>query len=449
MSEPTLLPSLETLRTLVAQVIDDATEQGQDTSGLPDRLAGTPASYDALLALARDVAALPLRAGWPYVEPDDEESVSALLRRVAPVEYDAADVAARVRTSLLARASGCVLGKPFESNPTLEELRGWLEPHGEWPLADYVSEAAHAGLPRPQPQWPELVRERITHVCEDDDLAYTALAITLLERHGATFTAADVRRLWHWELPVRATFGPERTQLLATAMAALLGDESLDGPGWGAVLNPAAEWCGALIRADAYGWACPGDPARAAELARRDAWVTHRRTGVYASGFVAAAIATALVTDPDDRLAPLQAGLSQVPAASRLARALGHALEAVTTAATWEQAYERVHSRFAGYTHCRVYQEVGTLAVTLRFAESVGHGIGLQVSMGNDTDSFGATAGALLGALLGPSAFDAERWVAPFRDTIHLPLALHHDTSLTRLADRAAALAGRIAAPRS
>jgi ADP-ribosylglycohydrolase len=71
----------------------------------------------------------------------------------------------------------------------------------------------------------------------------------------------------------------------------------------------------------------------------------------------------------------------------------------------------------------------------------VGHGIGLQVCMGNDTDSFGATAGALLGALLGPDSFDEARWVAPFQDTLHLPLAMHHDTSLERFAQRAAGLA--------
>ena len=45
-------------------------------------------------------------------------------------------------------------------------------------------------------------------------------------------------------------------------------------------LNPADEHCGAMIRADAYGYACPGDPARAAALAHRDATLTHRRTGV-------------------------------------------------------------------------------------------------------------------------------------------------------------------------
>ena len=32
-------------------------------------------------------------------------------------------------------------------------------------------------------------------------------------------------------------------------------------------LNPSDEQCGAMIRADAYGYACPGRPALAAELA--------------------------------------------------------------------------------------------------------------------------------------------------------------------------------------
>ena len=110
-------------------------------------------------------------------------------------------------------------------------------------------------------------------------------------------------------------------------------------------------------------------------------------------------------------------------------------LELVASAGDWLSAYEQVHDRFTDYTHCRVYQEIGTLAVTLRFADDVGHGIGLQVCQGNDADSFGATAGSLLGALLGPTAFDL-RWIAPFRDRIHLALATFHEQSLSALAAR-------------
>ena len=97
---------------------------------------------------------------------------------------------ARIETAFLARVAGCILGKPFEFDPTLDELRAVLEPAGEWPLRDYVTLATNGLLRAPQPQWPELVREQITHVAEDDDINYTVIAMLLLEKHGTAFTAS-------------------------------------------------------------------------------------------------------------------------------------------------------------------------------------------------------------------------------------------------------------------
>ena len=455
MSEPTLLPSLTALRRMLEHVIADKAEQGHVVDGFAERLRATPDSYDALVALARDLAVLPLDPAWPYVEPSDLDGIREAWSAAPdkPVGYDAADVRARIETAFLARVAGCILGKPFEFDPTLDELRAVLEPAGEWPLRDYVTEATNARLRAPQPQWPELVRERIRHVAEDDDINYTVLGMLLLEQHGPSFTAADVRRLWLRQLPVAATFGPERTQLLAAAVATLLphdGDTTgagdvLAGEGWGDVLNPADEHCGALIRADAYGYACPGRPVLAARLAWQDAVTTHRRTGLYACMYVAAAIADALVSDAGDRLGPLERATAVLPGRSRLAEIVRQSLALVAQADDWLSAYEQVHARFGAYTHCRVYQEIGTLAVTMRFADDVGHGIGLQVCQGNDTDSFGATAGSLLGALLGPAAFD-RRWIAPFGDRIHLALATCHEQSLSALAARMSRLPDTIPA---
>jgi ADP-ribosylglycohydrolase len=427
----TLLPDLATVRLLVAACIDGQVEQGHDVTGVGhEELAAVPDSYDRLLAFADRLADVPIRADWPYDEPDGSDWLPDVA--ATPVT---GDVAARVETAVLARVAGCILGKPFEFDPTLAELREVLEPAGEWPLADYVTEATNSRLRSPQGQWPELVRERITHVCEDDDLNYTVLAMLLLERHGADFTGDDVRRLWLYQLPVLATFGPERTQLLAAA-AATLAPGAGGGDAWASLLNPYDEQCGALIRADAYGYACPGDPARAARLAARDALVTHRRTGVYAAMYVAAAIAQALVTDPADRLGPWERALGVVPPRSRFAEVVRASLAAVRAASDWLEGYERIHAWYGEHTHCRVYQEVGTLFVTSRFAENVGHGIGLQVCQGNDTDSFGATAGSYLGALLGPDAFDREHWLGRFDDRIHLALATFHEQSLSALARR-------------
>jgi ADP-ribosylglycohydrolase len=428
----TLLPDLGTLRELVKACVECKVEQGHDVSGM--LLSDVPDSYDALLAFAEQLAATPLRADWPYDEPLD----LSWLPTLDPTP--AGDVSARVETAFLARVAGCMLGKPFEFDPTLAELRAVLEPAGEWPLRDYVTAGTNARLREPQPQWPELVREQITHVCEDDDLNYTVLAMLLLERHGDGFTADDVRRLWLLQLPVLATFGPERVQLLAAGVDSFFPSSSGT---WAEVLNPYDEHCGALIRADAYGYASPGDPGRAARLAYQDASVTHRRTGVYATMFVAAAIANALVAEPADRLGPFEAALSVVPPQSRFFQIAADSLLRVQAAGDWLEGYASIHGQYGQYSHCRVYQEIGTLFNTARFAEDVGHGLGLQVCQGNDTDSFGATAGSYLGALLGPEAFDREHWLGRFGDTIHLALATFHEQSLSRLAQRMARLAHR------
>ncbi|MCW2542569.1 MAG: hypothetical protein JWM40_121 [Frankiales bacterium] len=432
--------SLDLLRGLVGHVLSDKDEQGHEVAGLRDELAEVPDSYDALLSFARRLRDLPLRADWPWVEPSDLDgiqSVAAFPSAVLP----AGEVAARIETAFLARVAGCILGKPFEFDPTLDELRGVLEPAGEWPLRDYVSLSTNALLRAPQPQWPELVREQITHVAEDDDINYTVIAMLLLERHGRDFTADDLRREWLLQLPVLATFGPERTQLLAAGLSTLLGGSpSADAD----LLNPFDEHCGALIRADAYGYACPGDPAQAASLAHRDAFVTHRRTGVYAPMLVAAAISLALVSSPDDRLGPWSRALEYVPPQSRFAAIVRDSLAEVSKATDWLDGYRRIHGRYGAYSHCRVYQEIGTLLNTSRFAADVGEGICLQVMQGNDTDSFGATAGSYLGALLGPSAFDRAHWLGRFDDTIHLALAACHIQSLSELARRMSRLPDRI-----
>lgn len=447
------------LRVLLEQCVRDAQEQGVDVDAVAARAASV-ATVEEVLAVAHDLAQAPTVAGWPHVEPHALHDVLQECPDLPAARPPGPDLAARVRASWGARVAGCVLGKPFEFDPTRAELRGVLEPAGEWPLRDYVTEATNTRLRAPQPQWPECVRERITHVPEDDDLGYTALATVALERcrstpdgpvQDALLSHALLRDLWLLNLPVAATFGPERTMLLAMGLATLVGgsEVALEGaalgtPGfrpepWTAVLNPYAEHCGALIRTDAYGYARPGDPVGAARLAHVDATLTHRRTGVYAAMWVAAAVASALTADSWEQVALDAAAV--VPARSRLRAVLDDAFTRVRAAGDADAAYDDLHGRYAMWTHCRVLQEVGTLLVTLRFARGADDGLGLQVGMGNDTDSFGATAGALLGALHGPAGFDAEHWLGRFGDRIHLALATTQDRSISSWGDRVVALA--------
>ena len=95
------------------------------------------------------------------------------------------------------------------------------------------------------------------------------------------------------------------------------------------------------------------------------------------------------------------------------------------------------------YGHCRVYQEIGMLINTMKFANDVGDGICIQVSQGADTDSFGASAGSILGAYFGPGSLD-QKWTLPFNDDIHTGMAWFFERSLSDLASRMGELPKRI-----
>ena len=159
--------------------------------------------------------------------------------------------------------------------------------------------------------------------------------------------------------------------------------------------------------------------------------------------FVAAAIATAQVVD--DRMAIFETALRFVPQRSRFHERVSDCLTQVRRAGDWEDGYDRIRARYGEYGFCRIYQEVGMLINTLRFAEDVGHGICIQVSQGADTDSFGATAGSLLGAYFGPGHLE-PRWIAPFNDDIHTSMAWFFERSLSSLARRMGELPKRVAA---
>lgn len=445
-----MLGTIDQYRALLREVIRNKQEQGFETFGLADRLEWLPESYDALFEFADSLAALPLRPDWPYVEPNNLDAIwdecdpdrpTLLLATIEPEE--AAD---RVEAAFLGSVCGCILGKPLEVRPTLDEIRRAAQAIDEWPLSDYVSERLREPLGRLHGSWPETVRERIRYVAPDDDINYTVLGMRLLEEHGLALTRQDVMNAWLHNLPPRWTFGPERMLLTKAAMASIdpttteITDEQMDA--WVTTLNPGDEKCGALIRADAYGYACPGRPALAAELAWRDASWTHRRTGIYGAMFVAAAIATAPVVD--EPLEVFRIALQFVPQRSRFHHIVADSLKEVRQASDWLDGYHRIHGKYGQYGHCLVMQEVGTMINTLRFSEDVGDGICKQVMQGNDTDSFGATAGSILGAYFGPGYLD-DRWLAPFEDTIHTTLAEFHEHSLTALARRMSSLPDLIA----
>jgi ADP-ribosylglycohydrolase len=442
-----MLPPHSVLRNALRQIVLDKSQQGHIVDGLEQRIDQLPDSYDVMNHMARELASLPLRPDWRFAEPDsfpDIERQSDPGRATGPlVIVDPAAVAPRVRTAFLSAVCGCILGKPLEVRPTLDQIRAAASAVGEWPLRDYISEPMLAALGRRHVSWADTVRGRISYAASDDDINYKICGMLLLERHGAAFTKDHLRTLWYENLPAGWQFGPERTMNVRAAQWSMLppGAGAAPAEQWASVWNPKDEYCGALIRADAYGYACPGHPALAAALAWRDASYTHRRTGIYGAMFAAAAIASAFVAEGP--LEIFRSALQYIPQRSRFAEVVRDSIAQVEAASDWIDGYRRIHGKYREYDHCRIYQEIGTVINTLRFAKNVGEGICMQVSQGNDTDSFGATCGSILGAYFGPEGLEA-RWIEPFNDRIFSSVAMFHEQRLSAVAQRMAALPARV-----
>src|SRR5207248_6495817 len=184
---------------------------------------------------------------------------------------------------------------------------------------------------------PTSLEENIDGTPEDDDLNFTMLAVALLERAGVDFASVDVARIWLDYLPPGRIFTAERVAA-RNLLLALLPPETATHH------NPFREWIGARLRVDAYGWAAPGDPVRAARMAWEDARVSHTANGVYAAMWMAAAHAASLA-DASSALAA-DAGLAVVPAESRLAEAIRAARRLVEAESDWERVVDGLYERY-------------------------------------------------------------------------------------------------------
>lgn len=332
--------------------------------------------------------------------------------------------------------SGCQLGKAVEIKSMLEgtdALRRFLAEADALPLRDYVPWVPDAGLVA------ESCRGRIDRSIPDDDITYSVLALMMLEQHGAQLTTVDVARSWVGLLPIGATFTAERAAYLTLsergnkffAQGADLGFDPRES-----ARNDFSDWIGAQIRADLYGWVCPGAPAMAADLAEQDAALSHTGDGIGGARFVAAlGAALASADTASDAVAVAIDQVGEYPAtvaAIEFGRSLIDRADPVADLQAEFEGLSPVHT-------------LNNLAVVvwglLRHEDDFSAAIGETVAVGWDTDCNGATVGALWGITGRPVP---EHWTRPWAGTVEVSLAGVGHLQLDDLVDRTVAVAHRL-----
>ncbi|MFC9503473.1 ADP-ribosylglycohydrolase family protein [Streptomyces sp. NPDC057002] len=349
------------------------------------------------------------------------------------VDTEAA-LADRILGGWLGRIAGNMLGKPVEQGEvwTRDRIDRYLRKAAALPLTDYLPEPTGDDETALRPEWRQCVRGRIHGSCRDDDVDYAILGLHLLETHGFGFSTEQVGDLWLLRLPYLQTFTAERAAYRNLA-------DGLKPPLTATYDNPYQEWIGALIRADIYGWTCPGVPRRAASLARRDAVLSHTGNGVYGAMWAAALISAAF-TAPTVRHAVDQA-LTVIPASSRLARTVRRVVSLHDTRMSWEDTLTTIAEETAGMGWIHTVPNAAVLTAGLLYGDGdFTRTITLTVRGGLDTDSNGATAGSVAGVFGGAAAIP-DHWKAPLEDTVRSAVFGFDGVRISELAERTLRLA--------
>jgi ADP-ribosylglycohydrolase len=390
-----------------------------------------------LMVTARRLASLPVDRALAAREPDALGAILALRprgpRRMWPT-FDDRAYADRLAGALLGRMAGCTLGAPVEFCP-IDRMTALAKENGQaFPPTDYWTRVPEPyekryGLSRRI----EYTKGGMRGVPVDDDIAYTLLGLLILEDAGPSFTVADVGVAWRKYLPYACT---------AEAVALANLRQGVPARRAGVVDNPYCEWIGADIRSDPWGYAAPGWPERAAAMAWRDAFISHRRQGIYGEMFFSAAIAAAFAVD--DPVEALRIGLTEIPRDCALAKAIRWALRMAPKIRTHLDARAAMEQHFRGmhpvHTINNACLTVWGITIGGRDFSRV---IGETVAMGMDNDCTAATAGSIVGAVVGRAGID-RRWTRPFGDTVHSYLIGRRRFGIKRLLQRFTRQAKRV-----
>lgn len=300
------------------------------------------------------------------IEPSDLPAIRRLAKGNAKTAAPAGEALLdKIYGGWLARACGCLLGKPVEGWRT-EKLHPFLRATGNYPIQHYLrSDVSDSVLQAAKLERIALEKrafiDQVDCMPEDDDTNYTLIALKILETYGRDFAPEDVAECWMQNLPILHLCTAERVAYRNFA-------QGYEPPASATHQNAYREWIGAQTPREA-----------------------------------------------------ICAGMNEIPPESRLHRALVDVFAWRAEGMDWEGALARVHERWDehdGHDWCHTISNAQIVAIALLWGEmDLEKTLNIAVIPGFDTDCNGATAGSILGVMLGAKALP-EKWTAPLNDTL-------------------------------
>lgn len=388
----------------------------------------TKALYDKL-------SSRPIKPDFKYSEPSDlagilAESPSAAKAPELPAAPSGDELLEKLEGAWTGRIAGCLLGKPVEGWRR-DMLLPVLKATDNYPMRGYIrADGIPAELVEKFRIWKDACFIDNVHGAApvDDDTNYTTFALKLVTEYGRGFTSDDVLEGWLRWIPCFATCTAERVAYRNATIGLL-------PPKTAVMYNPYREWIGAQIRGDFFGYINPGDPATAAEMAFRDASISHVKNGIYGEMYIAAMIAAASVERDIGKI--VETGLAYVPAKSRLAEDVRAVVAMHAGGMPALEIIEEIHKRWNEHSaNDWCYTNSNAMIVTMALlcgGGDFGTSVCLAVQSAFDTDCNGATVGSIIGIRNGARGIDSH-WHAPFEKKLHTSIDGYNLVSVEELA---------------
>ncbi|MBQ7817713.1 MAG: ADP-ribosylglycohydrolase family protein [Oscillospiraceae bacterium] len=355
------------------------------------------------------------RENYPYNEPSDLAAIQALRKPHSYTQSAPENMEDNLLGAWMGRICGCMLGKSIEGIRS-HELIPFLKETGNYPLHRYILRSDLTDERCAKYKFPladGVYADEIDGMPADDDTNYTVLYQEIIDKYGRDFTSADVARTWLSSQPKDAYCTAERV-----AYCNLVN--GFAPPQSAIYQNAYREWIGAQIRGDYFGYINPGNPQLAAEMAWRDASISHVKNGIYGEMFVAATLSVAAVTGNIRDI--ILGGLAQIPHTSRLYEDVISVLTGFENGVSADACFKAIHEKYDEHTShgwCHTIPNAMIVAAALLYGGGdYARSICMAVQAAFDTDCNAATVGSILGMAYG-SAIIPEYWQKPINNTLH------------------------------
>ncbi len=319
------------------------------------------------------------------------------------------DYAERVYAGVLGKIIGVYLGRPFE---------GWLYDEILAKLGN-ISGYVHERL-------------KVPLVVVDDDISGTFTFLRALPDYGnrPDLTAQQIGQTWLNYLIERKTTlwwggmgnSTEHTaymRLKSGIQAPLSGASSTNG-------KSVSEQIGAQIFIDGWAMVSPGDPERAADLAKRAASVSHGGEAIYGAQVVAAIEAHAFVERDLNVL--LDTAVRLIPNYSVIYRLIKNIREWHAANNDWRKTRTQIAAHY-GYDkyggNCHIVPNHALIIMALLHGEGdFSRSLTIVNTSGWDTDCNSGNVGCMLGIRNGLAGLEGSvDWRGPVADRIYLSSA--------------------------